>query len=182
MAKDVVGSLMVGRWGLERARHTAGATAGNRSAVTALVEAMFGDQPELRKRAADVAHRITDSDPKVLWRYADELAGLLAELSPEESRTRWHLGLVVSRVAHTREQRLRAARLMELLIEDESNAARCSAVEGIALLAFEEPSLRSLAEEMIERALRDGTKAMKARARHAKRRLEKTRKLAGDLG
>jgi uncharacterized protein YllA (UPF0747 family) len=143
---------------------------------------MFGDEPEPRKRAADVARRITDSDPKVLWRYADELAGLLAELSAEESRTRWHLGLVVSRVAHTREQRLRAARLMELLIEDESNVARCSAVEGIALLASEEPSLRGVAEEMIERALRDGTKAMKARARSAKRRLEKARKLAGNLG
>src|SRR5215469_7056786 len=98
---------MAGPWGLERARRTAGAIAGNPSSVKMLVEAMFGYEPELRKRAADVAHRITDGDPKVLWRYADELAGLLAELSPEESRTRWHLGLVAARVAHTREQRLR---------------------------------------------------------------------------
>lgn len=182
MAKSVAGSLREGRWGLERARRIAEAIAGNRSAVKTLVEAMFGEEPELRKRAADVARRITDVDPKVLWSYADELAGLLAELRPEESRTRWHLGLVVSRVAHTREHRLRAARLMEQLIEDESNVARCSALEGIGLLACDEPSLRGVADEMIERALRDGTKAMKARARHAKRRLEKARKLAGDLG
>ncbi len=78
---------------------------------------------------------------------------------------------------HTREQRLRAARLMELLIEDESNVTRCSAIEGIGLLACEEASLRGVADEMIERALRNGTPAMKARARHAKWRLERaTRK------
>jgi hypothetical protein len=137
---------------------------------------MFGDEPELRKRATDVARRITEEDAGPLKRHADELTGLLAEISVEESRTRWHLGLVVARVAHTREQRLRAARLMELLMEEESNVVRCSAVEGIGLLASEEGSLREVAEEMISRALRDGTCAMKARARHAKRRLERARR------
>jgi hypothetical protein len=167
---------------LVRARSVAGEIQGNLRAVKTLVTCMFGEDKELRKRASDVARRITDSDATVLWGYADELAGLLAELAPEESRTKWHLGLVVARVAHTREQRLRAARLMEMLLEDESNVARCSAVEGIGLLASEEASLRGAAEEMIERALREGTPAMKARARHAKRRLERTRKVIGNLG
>jgi hypothetical protein len=66
---------------------------------------------------------------------------------------------------------------MHLLMEDESNVARCSAVEGMGLLASYEPSLLGEAEEMNERALREGTPAMKARARHAKRRLEKAAKL-----
>ncbi|HEX7158568.1 MAG TPA: hypothetical protein VF214_06125, partial [Edaphobacter sp.] len=141
--------------------------------VKALVTAMFEDEPELRKRASDVARRITEHDAEPLEQYADELAGLLAEVPVEESRTRWHLGLVVARVAHTREQRLRAARLMQLLIEEESNVVRCSAVEGIGLLAVGEPSLRGVAEEMITRSRREGTCAMKVRARHARRRLEK---------
>jgi hypothetical protein len=149
--------------------------------VKALVAAMFGEDAELRKRAADVARRITEHASEPLHRYADELTGLLAEISVGESRTRWHLGLVVARVAHTREQRLRAARLMQLLIEEESNAARCSAVEGIGLLATGEPVLWSVAEEMIERALVSGTCAMKARARHARRRLERARRIAKDL-
>jgi hypothetical protein len=46
-------------------------------------------------------------------------------------------------------------------------------VEGIGLLACQEASLREVAEEMIERALREGTLAMKCRAREGKRRLEK---------
>jgi hypothetical protein len=166
-------SLSEGRWGLERARITAREIVPLRSAAKALVVAMFDEEPEVRKRAADVAHRVTDMDVSLLRPYADELAGLLAETAPEESRTLWHLGLVVSRTAHTREQRLRAVRLMELQLGNESNVARCSAVEGIGLLAREEPELRDFALEVIERVLREGTLAMKARARHAKRQLEK---------
>ena len=177
--KSLVNSLGEGRWGLDRAQGTAVRISEDKSAVKALVSAMFGDDPELRKRAADVARRIAERDAAPLERFADELAGLLAEVSVEESRTRWHLGLVVAKVAHTREQRLRAARLMELLMEDESNVARCSAVEGIALLACQEGSLREVAEEMIERALREGTLAMKCRAREGKRRLEKASRMGG---
>jgi DNA-binding FrmR family transcriptional regulator len=169
-----IDGLVEGRWGLERARKIARQMEGDRRAVRALVEAMFGEDPELLKRAADVARRITERDAEPLERYADELAGLLAEVPIEESRTRWHLGLVVARVAHTREQRLRAARLMQLLMDEESNVVRCSAVEGIGQLAAVEPSLRAVAEEIITQSLREGTCAMKVRARHAKRRLEKT--------
>ena len=100
----------------------------------------------------------------------DELAGLLETLPADESRTRWHLGLVVPRVAHTQAQRLRAARMMSLLAGDESNVVRCSAVEGLGLLALQEPSLRNDAEEMVERYLREGTtKAMKSSARRVLR-------------
>jgi hypothetical protein len=117
----------------------------------------------VRKRAADVARRITEADGTLLEPYADELAGLLETLPVEESRTRWHLGLVVPRVAHTRMQRLRAARIMSLLAQDESNVVRCSAVEGLGLLATLEASLRDEAEEMVERFLHGGTVAMKNR-------------------
>src|ERR1700734_798345 len=107
-------ALSDGRWGLVRARETARAVETDRPAVKALIQSMFGDDAEIRKRAADVARRIVERDATPLKRYADELAGLLAEIAVEESRTRWHLGLVVANVAHTREQRLRSARLMEL--------------------------------------------------------------------
>jgi hypothetical protein len=153
------------RWGLPLARVIAGEVGGSRAAVRALVRELFGEDVEVRKRAADVARRITELDGSLLERYADELAALLETLPVEESRTRWHLGLVVPRVAHTRMQRLRAARTMSLLAGDESNGVRCSAMEGLGLLALQEASLRDEAEEMIERFLREGTKAMKCRAR-----------------
>jgi hypothetical protein len=62
-------------------------------------------------------------------------------------------------------QRLRAARTMSLLAGDESNVVRCSAVEGMGLLALQETSLRDEAEEIVGQYLREGTKAMKNRAR-----------------
>jgi hypothetical protein len=153
------------RWGLPLAREIAVQVGGDKAAIRALVRELFGDDVEVRKRAGDVARRITDGDGRLLEPYADELAGLLETLPVKESRTRWHLGLVVPRVAHTRMQRLRAARTMSLLAEDESNVVRCSAMEGMGLLALQEESLRDEAEEMIERFLREGTKAMKCRAR-----------------
>jgi hypothetical protein len=130
-----------------------------------LMRELFGEDVEVRKRAADVARRITERDGRLLEPYADELAGLLETLPVDESRTRWHLGLVVPRVARTRMQRLRAARTMSVLAEDESNGVRCSAMEGLGLLVLQEASLRDEAEEMVERFLREGTKAMKCRAR-----------------
>ena len=152
-------------WGLGKARVIAAEIGGDKVAVRALVRELFGEDVEVRKRAADVARRITERDGRLLERYADEMAGLLETLPVEESRTRWHLGLVVPRVAHTRMQRLRAARTMSLLAGDESNVVRCAAVEGMGRLAMQEPSLRDEAEEMVERYLREGTKAMKNRAR-----------------
>jgi hypothetical protein len=152
-------------WGLALARRIAGEVGESKAAVRALVRELFGDDAEVRKRAADVARRVTERDGRLLEPYADELAGLLEIVPAEESRTRWHLGLVVPRVAHTRMQRLRAARTMSLLAEDESNVVRCSAVEGLGLLALHEASLRDEAEEMVARFLREGTLAMKNRAR-----------------
>jgi hypothetical protein len=160
-------------WGLPLARSIAEQITEDRHAIRALVRELFGDDVEVRKRAADVARRITERDGRMLEPYADELAGLLETLPLEESRTRWHLGMVVPRVAHTREQRLRVARTMSLLAEDASNVVRCSAVEGLGWLAVQEASLRDEAEEMIERFLREGTTAMKCRARHAQRKLER---------
>ena len=62
---------------------------------------------------------------------------------------------------------------MSLLAEDESNAVRCAAMEGMATLALSEPSLRDEAEELVEQFLWNGTPAMKARARHMQKRLVK---------
>jgi hypothetical protein len=157
------------RWGLPLARSLAEQIVDDATGVRALVQELFGEDAEVRKRAADVARRVTERDGRLLERYADELAGLLETLPVEESRTRWHLGLVVPRVAHTRMQRFRAARTMSLLAEDESNVVRCSAVEGLGLLALQEASLRDEAEEMVERFLREGTLAMKCRARAVQR-------------
>jgi len=173
--------LSGGSWGLPRARAVARQVETSPTAVRQLITILFGEEVELRKRAADAARRITERDPSPLAPYADELAGLLAELPLDEQRTRWHLGLVVPRIAATHEQRLRAARLMLALSHPEGNGnvVRCSAVEGIALLASQEPSLRELAGEMIDRALQTGSKAERSRAHAAEKLLRGRAKKSG---
>lgn len=146
------------------------------SGARALVREPFGDDVEVRKRAADVARRITERDGLPLHGHFDELCGLLETLPPAENRTRWHLGLVVPRIAHTTAQRLRAARLMTTLAEDESNVVRCSAVEGLGALALVEASLRDEAEALVHSYLRGGTLAMKSRARQVEKNLAKARR------
>ena len=169
-----------GSWGLARARSEARKIERTPGTTRHLIAALFADEPELRKRAADVARRLTERNAAPLWPHADELAGLLAGLDPVESRTRWHLGLVVARAAHTQEQRMRAARLMQLLAGDGSNVARCSAIEGLAVLASVESSLREVAAEAVERALRSGSKAEICRAREARRSLVRAGAWAGE--
>lgn len=170
--RSLAATLVQGTWGLARARAEARSLEGSPRAVGQLVSCLFGNAPELRKRAADVARRITERDPAPLASYAMELAGLLAAIDPAEARTRWHLGLVVARVAHTPEQRLRAARLMQLLADDASNVVRCSAIEGLAVLAAAESSLREIVADLVEQALRSGSKAEKCRAREAQSMLK----------
>jgi hypothetical protein len=53
----------------------AGEVGESKAAVRALVRELFGEEAEVRKRAADVARRITERDGRLLEPYADELAG-----------------------------------------------------------------------------------------------------------
>jgi hypothetical protein len=114
-----------------------------------------------------VARRITDKNAAFLTAHALEIAGILAETPISESRTRWHLGLVVARTAHTPAQICLAAALLWQLSQDKSNVVRCSAVEGLGMLALRDPSLRTTVQPWLEQAFATGTPAMRVRARNA---------------
>jgi HEAT repeat protein len=161
-------------WGLADARHAAAQILGNDELLKPLLRAIFGRDPVLRHHAADIARRITEKQPDLLAPYTERLLGLFSEISPKEAgdnwRTRAHLGLVIARVAQSRSHRLRAAGLLIPLYYDPSNVVRCTAVEGLGLLARREPGLRPQVQPMIEEALATGTIAMQCRARDALRR------------
>lgn len=157
-------------WGLAAARryaeHLLARSAPSRAARQ-LVTAMASNHPELRVRAADVARRITDKNAEFLAAYASEIADILAETPIAESRVRWNLGLVVARTVRTPAQIRLAAALLWQLSQDKSNVVRCSAVEGLGLLARRDPALRSSVEPYLEQSFATGTPAMRVRARNA---------------
>jgi hypothetical protein len=157
-------------WGLAQARVQAQrllAQQDRRRVARQLVTTLITSNPEQRVRAADVARRITERDIEFLAPHTAEIASILAETPIAESRTRWHLGLVAARSARTSQQIRLAAAVLWQLAEDKSNVVRCSAVEGLGLLARRDPSLRSTVELFLHQALLTGTPAMRVRARNA---------------
>ena len=137
-----------------------------------LVELLFSNDPDIRKRAADVARRISDHQREFLYPATAQFAAILADTPLGESRTRWHLGLVVARTARSASEISTAAELLWMLSEDASNVVRCSAVEGLGELAIRSRAIRAQAEPYLMRALTTGTPAMKCRARGALKRLK----------
>lgn len=158
-------------WGLADARRAAAQILADPQLLQPLLRALFSDDPQLRHHAADTARRISEKQPDLLCPYAERLLGLFSEIGPKEAgdnwRTRAHLGLVVARIAQSRAQRIRAAGLLMPLYYDPSNVVRCTAVEGLGLLAHREPGLRTQVQPLLEEALASGTLAMQCRARDA---------------
>jgi hypothetical protein len=157
-------------WGLTIARALAQrllAQQDRRRIARQLIDALSTNDREQRVRAADVARRITEKDADFLIAHAAELASILAEIPIAESRTRWHLGIVLARSARTPSQIRLAVEILWQLSEDKSNVVRSSAVEGLGLLARRDPALRNGIEPFLHQALITGTPAMRVRARNA---------------
>ena len=176
MAKPIRNTLNFDQpsWGLADARRAAAQVLADPQLLKPLLSALFSDDSGLRHRASDTARRITERQPELLAPYTDRLLGLFSEVGPKKAgdnwRTRAHLGLVISRIAKSRAHRIRAAGLLMPLYYDPSNAIRCTAVEGLGLLARREPCLHPQVQPLIEEALATGTLAMQCRARDALRR------------
>lgn len=156
-----------GPWRLRRAQEAAARVLANPKLVQILLRDLFSDDAALRWRAADTARRVTDKQPALLEPYADDLIGLFSESGEDNWRTRAHLGLVVARIAHSRSLQMRAAGLLRPLYYDSSNVVRCTAIEGLGLLAKHEPALWPQVEPLLEEALATGTLAMRNRAQRA---------------
>jgi len=161
-------------WGLPDAKHAAAQVLARPELLKPLLKALLSNDSALRHRASDTARRITDKQPELFTPYTERLLGLFSESANDNWRTRAHLGLIVARIAQSRPHRIRAAGLLQPLYYDPSNVVRCTAVEGLGLLAHREPSLSPEIEPLLEQALATGTIAMQCRARHALALLHKS--------
>jgi hypothetical protein len=128
-----------------------------------LIQCLGDEDPVVRMRAADAAEKVTVTRPEVLKPHKQELLGLLAEA--EQIELRWHLALLVPRLALTALERQRVAASFKRYLEDRSSIVKTFALKGLADLARQDASLRELARRSCEDSLRTGTAAMKARAR-----------------
>jgi hypothetical protein len=128
-----------------------------------LVAGLWSDDPLLRMRAADAAEKTTRGRGDLLQPYKRELLGLLSEARQQELR--WHLAVMVPRLALTAKERVGVVAALNHYLEDRSSIVKTFALQGLAELAQEEPGIRPRVVEILREASRQGTAAMKARSR-----------------
>jgi hypothetical protein len=135
-----------------------------------LIAGLWSEDPLVRMRAADAAEKVTRKKGELLQPYKGELLGLMAET--EQQELRWHLAAMVPRLALNPKQRDLATALLVGYLEDRSSIVKTFALQGLADLAQDDPSIRPGVIEILRQATRTGTAAMKARGRKLLGRLE----------
>ncbi|MGA2650535.1 MAG: hypothetical protein ABSF28_08425 [Terracidiphilus sp.] len=136
-----------------------------RAAIRELMKELLSDSPYAARCAADLARLVSAREPGILGQYGDVLIDLAAEFPVEQWQARGYVTLAAALNASNHAQRMRLAVLVRALAEDERNALRAIALEAFAILAAAEPKLREEAVAVLELARRDGTAAMRMRAR-----------------
>jgi hypothetical protein len=128
-----------------------------------LLECMWSDNPVLRMRVADAAEKISRQKPELLHPFKVELLGLAEESTQQE--VRWHLALMIPRLELNSIERRRAVVRLKEYLQDRSSVVKTHALQGLSELAKEDEELLAEVLEVIAEASRNGTAAMKARAR-----------------
>ena len=128
-----------------------------------LIVGLWSKDPLIRMRSADAAEKVTRKNPELLTPYRKELLGLLDET--EDKELRWHLAVMVPRLALKSNERQRAISSLNRYLQDRSSIVKTFALQGLADLARDETSIRSTVIEILRKAMRSGTPAMKARSR-----------------
>jgi hypothetical protein len=121
-------------------------------------------------RAADATEKVTRKNREFLRPYKKELLGLMAEAKEQELR--WHLAVMVPRLPLNAKERQLAISLLNSYLEDRSSIVKAFALQGLADLAKDDPSIRPKVIELLRESARTGTPAMKARSRKLLLQLE----------
>jgi hypothetical protein len=136
-----------------------------------LIAGLWSADPLVRMRAADAAEKVTLKKRELLLPYKRDLLGLMRETNQQELR--WHLAAMVPRLLLNTKERNLATSLLVGYLEDRSSIVKTFALQGLADLAQDDPSIRPRVIEILREATRNGTPAMKARSRKLLVRLER---------
>jgi len=109
-------------------------------------------------RAADAVEKVTRQRRDLLRRYKKELLGLMKETNQPELR--WHLAAMIPRIPLNAKERQTAISALNGYLEDPSSFVKTFALQGLADLAQDEPSIRASVVEILRKATRSGTPAM----------------------
>lgn len=128
---------------------------------------IFSKDRVVRARAADVCEKAATKNPGLLNRHKDELLKLAK--TEKQHEVKWHVAQMIGHVWWEDTQTNDLVKLLSLWVrnsKEKSAVVRTFALEAIYLLAKQNPRLNKIAKKEISYALKHGTPAMKARARH----------------
>jgi len=139
-----------------------------------LVEFLFDEDLGTSQRAADVLERVSHNPSPALYRVLaaqkDSLLRLLPEARPK--KVRWNLALILGRLPLTVPECRRAAQVLQTWFDDSSSIVKTAALQGLADLTRQDPSLLPMVEDLLRIHSRSGTAAMRARGRILLKALE----------
>jgi hypothetical protein len=141
-----------------------------------LMECLWDEDPGVVNRAAHALERVTRDGLPVpiaqLKSWKTSLLGLLPEAV--ENKLRWHLALIVPRLALTRSECARTAAALQSWLEDDSSSiVKTMSLQGLADLARQDASLLPTVLDLLRIHGRSGTAAMRARSRLLLKAFEK---------
>jgi hypothetical protein len=147
-------------------------------AFSRLIECLWDDDPATASRAAHALELITrDGQPGPIAQLNSvktSLLGLLPEA--QENKLRWHLALIVPRLALGPTECARAAHALKGWLEDRSSSiVKTMALQGLVDLTRQNHASLPAVLDLLRIYGRSGTAAMRARSRLLLEQLEKKR-------
>jgi hypothetical protein len=128
-----------------------------------LVDCLWDENRIVVARAANALEKASRGMPAMLQRHNAALLGLMAEA--EQKELRWQLALMVPRLQLKPSECARVAAILKAWLEDSSSIVKTFAMQGLADLIPQSPSLKSDVVEILRALSRSGTPAMRARGR-----------------
>jgi len=141
-----------------------------------LVECLWDDDPGVAGRAAHAIEELSRTQSALFNPWKEELLGLLCET--QQNKQRWCLAVCIPRLPLTEAECRRAASALENYLEDSSSIVKTCALQALADLSQQDPSLRPMVLDLLRLHGRSGTPAMRARCRKLLINMEKTREFA----
>lgn len=131
--------------------------------IVAIVPLLRDPDPVVAMRAADVLEKFSRGYPASLQPHKRSLLSMLSDATQQE--VQWHMAQLVPRLTLTAAERARAFRTLGAYLAGKSSIVRTLALQGMVDLAGTRSRMRNEARQHLLEAVRNGTPAMKARAR-----------------
>jgi|TARA_B100001971_G_scaffold63176_1_gene58173 hypothetical protein len=128
-----------------------------------IFECLYSDKPVVKMRSADVIEKFTLRHPEYLQPYKDKLLYEIAGIDQKE--VRWHLCQIIPRLKLSENEINYAFILCKKYLHDKSSIVKTFAMQALFDLAQLNKNILPEVKIIINSCLKNGTPAMKSRAR-----------------